>query len=56
MFTKTLISRAVTAQLICIFVFAYAESRFSNDAAHIFLDIQGKTETVNAYSEEICLL
>ena len=29
---KGLISSAVTAQLICPFVFAYAKSRFSNDA------------------------
>ena len=33
--TKALISYAVTAQLICAFVFAYAKSRFSHDAAHI---------------------
>ena len=31
--TKALISCAVTAQLICAFVFAYAKSRFSHDAA-----------------------
>ena len=31
--TKVLISCAVTAQLICVFVFAYAKSRFSDDAA-----------------------
>ena len=30
-----LISFAVTAKLICVFVFAYAKSRFSHDAAHI---------------------
>ena len=36
--TKALISCAVTAQLICVFVFAYAKSRFSHDAAH--LDVQ----------------
>ena len=29
-----LISFAVTAKLICIFVFAYAKSWFSHDAAH----------------------
>ena len=29
------ISFAVTAKLICVFVFAYAKSRFSHDAAHI---------------------
>ena len=33
--TKMLISCAVTAQLICVFVFAYAQSRISNDVAHI---------------------
>ena len=30
--TKELISCAVTAQLICVFVVAYAKSRFSRDA------------------------
>ena len=34
--TKALISFAVTAKLICVFVFAYAKSRFSHDAAHFF--------------------
>ena len=33
--TKALISFAVTAKLICVFVFAYSKSRFSHDAAHI---------------------
>ena len=33
--TKALISFAVTAKLTCVFVFAYAKSRFSHDAAHI---------------------
>ena len=31
--TKALISFAVTAKLICVFVFAYANGRFSRDAA-----------------------
>ena len=31
--TKTKISFAVTAKLICVFVFAYAERWFSHDAA-----------------------
>ena len=31
--TRALISFAVAAKLICVFVFAYAESRFSHDAA-----------------------
>ena len=33
--TKALISFAVTAKLICVFVFAYAKSRFSHDPAHM---------------------
>ena len=33
--SKALISCAVTVQLICAFVFVYAESRFSHEAAHI---------------------
>ena len=33
--TKVLISCAVTAQLICVFVYAYAKSRFSYNAAQI---------------------
>ena len=33
--TKTLISFAVTAKLICAFVFAFAKRRFSHDAAHL---------------------
>ena len=32
---KALISFAVTAKLICVFVFAYAKSRFSHNEAHI---------------------
>ena len=34
--TQTLISFAVTAKLICVFVFAYADCWFSHEAAHIF--------------------
>ena len=34
--TKALTSCAVTAKLICVFVFAYAKSRFSHDEAHIY--------------------
>ena len=33
--TKVLISFAVTAKLICVFVFAYAKNWFSHDAAHL---------------------
>ena len=35
--TKVLISFAVTTKLNCVYVFAYAKSRFSHDAAHFFL-------------------
>ena len=33
--TKALISFAVTAKLICVFVFAYADCWFSHEAAQI---------------------
>ena len=35
--TKTLISCAVIAQLICDFVFAYAKNSFSHDSAQVML-------------------
>ena len=35
--TKPLISFAVTAKLICVFVFAHVKNLFSHDAAHIML-------------------
>ena len=35
--TKALISFAVTAKLICVFVIAYAKCRYSHDEAHICL-------------------
>ena len=33
--TKAMINFAATAKLICVFVFVYAKSRFSHDAAHM---------------------
>ena len=36
--TKALISCAVTVQLICAFVFAYAKIRFSHTEAHMDKD------------------
>ena len=39
--TKALISFAVTAKLICVFVFAYAKIRFSHDEAHIKVVFEG---------------
>ena len=44
--TKALISFAVTAKLICVFVFAYAKSRFSHDAAHIIKTIYSKNPCI----------
>ena len=41
-------SFGVTTKLICVFVFAYAKSRFSHDAAHINLEIL-KTWSINLY-------
>ena len=35
--TKTLISFAVTAKLICVFVFAYTKSRFSHKETQIIV-------------------
>ena len=35
--TKTQISFAVNAKLICVFVFAYADCWFSHEPAHILL-------------------
>ena len=41
--TKALISFAVTAKLICIFVFAYAKCRFSHDVAQVVGQIKFQT-------------
>ena len=43
---KALISCAVTAQLICGFVFVYAYGRFSHDAAHLVLTMLQTMNTV----------
>ena len=49
--TKALISFAVTAKLICVFVFAYAKSRFSHNEAHLYeqagLCVSIDTEPIN---------
>ena len=41
--TMALISFAVTAKLICVFVFAYADCWFSHEAAHILTEKQNWT-------------
>ena len=45
--TKALISSAVTMQLICTFVFAYAKSRSSLDAAHLMSYLRFRMATDN---------
>ena len=44
-----LISFAVTAKLICIFVFAYAKCWFSDDTAHIFIEPSHYVNYVSDY-------
>ena len=57
--TKALISFAVTAKLICVFVFVNAKCWFSHDAAHlcicimIFLDIMDKTKSLAVVKHDI---
>ena len=46
--TKTQISFAVTAKLICVFVFAYAKSRFSHNEAHIEMVKKGANIIANS--------
>ena len=48
--TKALISFAVTAKVICVFVFAYAKCWFSHDAAHIIYPIVGVEATLLSLS------
>ena len=48
--TKALISFAVTAKLICVFVFAYANSRFSHNPAHIMFDYYRYSSGINGHS------
>ena len=40
--TKAMISLAVTAKLICAFVFSHADCWFSHDVAHVLSEIIGK--------------
>ena len=44
--TKALNRWAVTVQLICAFVFAYAKSRFSHDVAHLIKSIMALTQII----------
>ena len=53
--TKALISFAVTAKLICDFIFACAKKLFSHDAAHLSLSMKKpaflcvKKQLINAF-------
>ena len=51
--TKALISFAVTAKLICVFVFAYAKIRFSHDAAHLTLGKLSSLDYLQTHSGEV---
>ena len=52
--TKALINFAVTAKLICVFVFEYAKSRVSFDVAHIFY--LGTRKPVMKYFDSFLIL
>ena len=53
--TKALISFAVNAKLISAFVFAYAKSQFSHDAAHIYVGTTvGYTLSIKLNFENDC--
>ena len=49
--TKALISFAVTAKLICVFVFPYAKCWFSHDAAHLYFKHAFLTTKLNKKTE-----
>ena len=54
--TKALISFAVTAKLICVFVFAYAKSRFSHDVAHIgLMTLSVQIIWIESYVYSLCI-
>ena len=54
--TKTLISFAVTAKLICVFVLAHAKSRFShNEAQFVSDEEQTKREEVTSAETNGCV-
>ena len=54
--TKALISFAVTAKLICVFVFGYAKRWFSHDAAQMGVHVEevGVDEMKSAESKMSC--
>ena len=51
-----LISFAVTAKLICVFVFAYAKIRFSHEATHIVGEIGHVKKSYEKNRQDVCLV
>ena len=49
--TKALISFAVTAKLICVFVFAYTKIRFPSDAVFAYTKIRLPSDAVFAFTK-----
>ena len=55
--TKAMISLAVTAKLICAFVFSHADCLFSHDVAHVLSEIIGKIDFFiceNKDTDQLC--
>ena len=53
--TKALIRCAVTAQLICVFVFAYVKIRFSHNEARIYSGVYSLERNIPASHWSVCL-
>ena len=53
--TKALISFAVTAKLICVFVFAYANCWFSHEAAQMVYPLEHRFYIVKLGYAGVCL-
>ena len=51
--TKALISFVVNAKLICVFVFAYAKSRFSHDAAHMAKQVFSRDKANKMFVQDL---
>ena len=52
--TKAMISFAVTTKLICVFVFAYAKSRFSHDVAQSVPENLGMLRCLICREDKLC--
>ena len=54
--TKALISFAVTTKLICVFVFAYAKSRFSHDEAQMKVVVKCIIQKISEITQKLNML